>query len=149
MRDFHKPGRSAVFADQGMCATSHPLATQTAVAILQSGGNAVDAAIGAAILLGFCEPQSTGIGGDMFALVSAPDGQITGLNASGRAPAGIDADALRANHDIMPLYDVATVTVPGAVDGFCRLHTDHGHLPMDQVLAVSYTHLTLPTIYSV
>lgn len=135
MRDFHKPGRSAVFADQGMCATSHPLATQTAVAILQSGGNAIDAAIGAAVLLGFCEPQSTGIGGDMFALVSARDGQIIGLNASGRAPAGIDADALRANHDIMPLYDVAAVTVPGAVDGFCRLHADHGHLPMDQVLA--------------
>lgn len=137
MRDFHKPGRSAVFADQGMCATSHPLATQTAIALLQAGGNAVDAAIGAAILLGFCEPQSTGIGGDMFALVAQPNGQIIGLNASGRAPAGIDAEALRAKYDTMPLYDVAAVTVPGAVDGFCRLHGDHGHLPLDRVLAPS------------
>ncbi|MEX3017661.1 gamma-glutamyltransferase family protein [Gymnodinialimonas hymeniacidonis] len=137
MRDFHKPGRSTVYADQGMCATSHPLAAQTAIALLQEGGNAVDAAIGAAILLGLCEPQSTGIGGDMFALVAQPDGDIIGLNASGRAPAGIDADAIRANHDEMPLYDVAAVTVPGAVDGFCRLHTDHGQLPLDRVLAPS------------
>ena len=95
MRDFHLPGRSAVFAENGMCATSHPLAAKAAIDILQSGGNAVDAAISAAILLGLCEPQSTGIGGDMFALVAQPDGEIIGLNASGRAPAGIDADAGR------------------------------------------------------
>ncbi len=135
MRDFQLPGRSAVFADQGMCATSHPLASETAIAILRQGGSAVDAAIGAAILLGICEPQSTGIGGDMFALVAQPDGQIIGLNGSGRAPAGFDAATLRAKHDRMPLYDVAAVTVPGAIDGFCRLHTDHGRLPLDQVLA--------------
>ncbi len=135
MRDFQYPGRSAVFSDQGLCATSHPLAAQTAIALLQAGGNAVDAAIGAAILLGFCEPQSTGIGGDMFALVAEPGGDIVGLNGSGRAPAGLDVAALRASHTNMPLYDVAAVTVPGAVDGFCRLHTDHGHLPLDQVLA--------------
>lgn len=135
MRDFHQPGRSTVYADQGMCATSHPLAAQTAVSILQQGGNAVDAAIGAAILLGFCEPQMTGIGGDMFALVAEPDGEIIGLNASGRAPAGLDAGAIRASHDKMPPMDPASVTVPGAVDGFCRLHGDHGALPLDRVLA--------------
>lgn len=137
MRDFHQPGRSAVYADQGMCATSHPLAAQTAISILQQGGNAVDAAIGAAILLGLCEPQSTGIGGDMFALIAQPDGEILGLNASGRAPAGLDADAIRTEHSTMPLYDISAVTVPGAIDGFCRLHSDHGKLPLDQVLAPS------------
>ncbi|GAB5449394.1 gamma-glutamyltransferase family protein [Gymnodinialimonas sp.] len=137
MRDFHRPGRSTVYADQGMCATSHPLAAQTAVSILQQGGNAVDAAIGAAILLGLCEPQSTGIGGDMFALVAQPGGEILGLNASGRAPAGLDADAIRAQHDTMPLYDISAVTVPGAIDGLCRLHDDHGQLPLDAVLAPS------------
>lgn len=137
MRDLHQPGRSAVYADEGMCATSHPLAAQTAISILQQGGNAVDAAIGAAILLGLCEPQSTGIGGDMFALVAQPGGEIIGLNASGRAPAGIDADAIRASHDTMPLYDICAVTVPGAVDGFCRLHADHGQLSLDKVLAPS------------
>lgn len=135
MRDFHTPGRSAVYSDQGMCATSHPLAAQTAISILQQGGNAVDAAIGAAILLGICEPQMTGLGGDMFALIAQPDGTITGLNASGRAPAGLDADALRAIHKTMPPIDAASVTVPGAVDGFCRLHADHGAMPLDQVLA--------------
>lgn len=137
MRDFQHPGRSAVYADQGMCATSHPLAAQTAISILQQGGNAVDAAIGAAILLGLCEPQSTGIGGDMFALVAQPDGEIIGLNASGRAPAGLNADAIRAAHDTMPLYDISAVTVPGAVDGFCRLHGDHGRLSLEKVLAPS------------
>ncbi|MEM7724541.1 MAG: gamma-glutamyltransferase family protein [Pseudomonadota bacterium] len=137
MRDFHQPGRSAVFADQGMCATSHPLAAQTAVSILQQGGNAVDAAIGAAILLGICEPQMTGIGGDMFALVARPgDPNIIGLNASGRGPAGLEAAALRAaGHSVMPPRNAAAVTVPGAVDGFCRLSADHGRLSLAEVLA--------------
>lgn len=135
MRDFHSPGRSTVYSDQGMCATSHPLAAQTAISILQQGGNAVDAAIGAAILLGTCEPQMTGIGGDMFALIHQPDGTIKGLNASGRAPAGLNPDTLRETHQSMPPSDAASVTIPGAVDGFCRLHKDQGSLAMDQVLA--------------
>ena len=137
MRDFQKPGRSAAFSTKGMCATSHPLAARVAVSLLEDGANAVDAAIAAAILLGFCEPQSTGIGGDLFAMVSKPGSdEIIGLNASGRAPAGLNAADLRAKgHKTVPLYDAAAVTVPGAVDGFCRLHADHGKLPLADVLA--------------
>ena len=136
MRDFQLPGRSAVFADNGMCATSHPLAAKVAVNLLEQGGNAVDAAIGAAILLGICEPQMTGIGGDCFALVNKPDGEIIGLNGSGRAPKGLSAETMRAvGHTVMPRRDAAAVTVPGAVDAFCRLHGDLGQLDMAQVLA--------------
>jgi gamma-glutamyltranspeptidase/glutathione hydrolase len=147
MRDFHQPGRSAVFADNGMCATSHPLAAQTAVALLQAGGNAVDAATGAAILLGLCEPQMTGLGGDMFALISKPGQPVIGLNASGRSPAGLSAAALRdAGHAAMPKGSVHCVTVPGAVDGFCRLHGDHGALDLAQVLApaIAYAESGVP-----
>jgi gamma-glutamyltranspeptidase/glutathione hydrolase len=148
MRDFHRPGRSAVYSDNGMCATSHPLAAQTAIALLRSGGNAVDAAIGAAVLLGFCEPQMTGLGGDMFAIVKAAGSdEVIGLNASGRAPAAHSADAMRAQGlAAVPRQDVRAVTIPGAVDGFCRLHADHGALPLDRVLApaIRYAEAGIP-----
>lgn len=121
-RDFHLPGRSMVLAKNGMCATSHPLAAKVAVAMLESGGNAVDAAIAGAVLLGGAEPMMTGLGGDCFALVRLPDGTIRGLNGSGRAPKALSADTLRAaGHETMPLYDAQAVTVPGAVDALCTL----------------------------
>ena len=137
MRDFQRPGRSPVIAANGMCATSHPLAAMTAVSVLQSGGNAVDAAIAGAVLLGICEPQMTGIGGDCFALVKLPGSEeIIGLNGSGRAPGALDADAIRsAGHASMPEHDAASITMPGAVDAFCRLSADHGRLGLDAVLA--------------
>ncbi|MBF9029563.1 gamma-glutamyltransferase [Rhodobacterales bacterium HKCCE3408] len=136
MRDFHLPGRSAVFARNGMVATSHPLAVKTGVAVLEAGGNAVDAAIATAILLGQCEPQMTGLGGDMFALIRKPGQDIIGLNASGRAPAALSAKALRDEGlKTIPPSHPAAITLPGAVDGFCRLHADHGRLPLADILA--------------
>ena len=142
MRDFQRPGRSTVHAASGLCATSHPLAAKVALDLLEAGGNAADAAIGAAILLGVCEPQMTGIGGDAFALIKpAGEERIVALNGSGRAPAGLRAEALRAaGHVTMPVDGAAAVTVPGAVDAFCRLSADWGRLGLGPVLAPAIRH---------
>lgn len=137
MRDFHLPGRSATFAANGMAATSHPLASLTAIETLKSGGNAVDAALAAAFVLGIAEPQMTGIGGDCFILLKpAGSEEVIALNGSGRAPAGLEAARLRAEgHAKMPLHGIHSVTLPGAIDAFCRLHADHGSQPLDRILA--------------
>ena len=113
------------------------LAAQVAVRMMQDGGNAVDAGIAAAVLLGICEPQSTGIGGDCFVLVKPPgEERVVGLNGSGRAPAGLDAGMLRAaGHATMPTHEAAAVTVPGAVDAFVRLSADWGRLGLAASLA--------------
>jgi gamma-glutamyltranspeptidase / glutathione hydrolase len=137
MRDFQKPGRSAVYATNGMCATSHPLAAKTAVDILQAGGNAADAAIAGAVLLGLCEPQMTGIGGDCFVLIKPPaEDRVIALNGSGRAPMGLSAQDLRGRGlDTVPVGGVEAVTIPGAIDAFCTLNATWGHLPLAQLLA--------------
>ena len=137
MRDFQYSGRSPVYATNGICATSHPLAAKTAVQILESGGNAGDAAIAAAVLLGICEPQMTGIGGDCFILLS-PGGsdEVIALNGSGRAPADLSAETMRtAGHKVVPIQGVEAVTIPGAIDAFCRLSQDYGTLGMPTLLA--------------
>ncbi len=137
MRDFQLPGRSATYAANGMCATSHPLAAKTAIDILQAGGNAVDAAIAGAVLLGICEPQSTGIGGDCFALVKPAGSEaVFTLNGSGRSAAAASAEALRQRQlSAVPVRGIDPVTLPGAVDAFCTLSADWGKLGLDRVLA--------------
>jgi gamma-glutamyltranspeptidase / glutathione hydrolase len=133
-RRFDLPGRSPVIAENGMAATSHPLATQTAVEVLRAGGNAVDAAIAASATLCVVEPHMTGIGGDCFAIVATPDGGLFGLNGSGRAPAGLDADALRAaGHSEMPEQGGLAVTAPGAIDAWTRLAERFGTLALDRL----------------
>ncbi|PSL21296.1 gamma-glutamyltransferase family protein [Shimia abyssi] len=137
MRDFQLPGRSAVYAANGMCATSHPLAAQAAVDILKQGGSAMDAAIAGAVLLGICEPQSTGIGGDCFALVSpAGTEDVLAFNGSGRAPAAADAAQLRARGEAkVSLHSTDAVTLPGAMDMFCTLSDRFGNLGLADSLA--------------
>jgi gamma-glutamyltranspeptidase/glutathione hydrolase len=116
MRDFCLPGRSPVVAENGMAATSHPLATATALAVLKDGGNAVDAAIAASATLCVVEPHMTGIGGDCFVILAEPDGSVHGLNGSGRAPAGASAAWHRERGVTeMPQTGAHSVTVPGAV----------------------------------
>lgn len=137
MRDFHLPGRSTVFARNGICATSHPLAAKVAIQTLESGGNAVDAAIAGAVLLGICEPAMTGLGGDCFVLLNPPgENRVVALNGSGRAPAGFDAEAVRAEgHTAIPRRSIHSVTMPGAVDAFCRLSREWGRAGLSAALA--------------
>ena len=137
MRDFQFPGRSPVLAQSGMVATSHPLAAQAALDILKSGGNAADAAIAGAVLLGICEPQMTGLGGDCFVLLKpAGEERVLALNGSGRAPSGLSAAEMRARGlTAVPLRGIEAVTLPGAVDAFCRLNADWGRKGLDEILA--------------
>ncbi len=137
MRDFQVPGRSSVFALNGMAATSHPIGARVAIDTLQAGGNAVDAAIAGAVVLGLCEPQMTGIGGDCFALIKpAGADDVVAVNGSGRAPAGLSAAALRdAGHAEVPPHSAHAVTVPGAIDAFDRMARDWGRIGLAAILA--------------
>lgn len=136
MRNFEKPGRSTVATRKGMAATSHPLATLAAVNVLQSGGNAIDAAIAACAVQCVVEPGSTGIGGDCFAMIS-PDGsdRIVAYNGSGRAPSGASASRCRQlGLTAIPRQSPEAVTVPGAVEAWARLIGDYGTRSLGELL---------------
>ncbi|MCU1275627.1 MAG: gamma-glutamyltransferase 2 [Bryobacterales bacterium] len=124
-------GRSMVIAQQGIVATSHTLASQAGAQILARGGSAVDAAIAANAVLGVVEPMMDGIGGDLFALYwEAKTGRISGINASGPAPRGLTPEFF-AKQGIkkMPRTSIHSVTVPGAIDGWAKMHQRFGKLP--------------------
>lgn len=148
MRDFHKPGRSRVFASNGMVATSHPIAAQVGLDALKRGGTAMDAALSAAMVLGFCEPQMTGLHGDLFALIRrGPDAPVEAYNGSGRAPAGANAQALReAGHATIPVQGPDAITLPGAVAALCDLSESHGKLGLESILApaIDYAETGIP-----
>src|SRR5262245_50993532 len=114
-------------------ATSQPLATQAGIAILQRGGNAVDAALATAITLAVVEPCSNGIGSDLFAIVW--DGSaLVGLNASGRAPRAVKASRYTGANG-MPQRGWESVTIPGAVAGWAALSQRYGALPFADLFA--------------
>lgn len=140
--------RSVVYAQGGMAATSHPLATQAALSVLQAGGSAVDAAIAANATLAFAEPTGCGIGGDLFAIVwDAESKQLAGYNGSGRSPAGLTLQHFKDKGiDRIPKRGALPVSVPGCVDGWFALHERFGKLPMAQVLspAASYAERGAP-----
>jgi len=134
--------RSEVIAQHGMAATSHPLATQIAVDILQRGGTAVDAAIAANAALGLMEPTGCGIGGDLFALIwCAQTQKLYGLNASGRSPKSLTRQHFIENgYELIPQRGPLSVSVPGAVDGWFEMHEKFGRMPMSDILqpAIEY-----------
>ena len=127
--------RSEVIATNGMAATSHPLATQTALDVLKDGGNAIDAAIAANAVLGLVEPTGCGIGGDLFAIVwIEEDKKLYGLNSSGPAPQDMTIEKLKAmGVDKIPPFGPLPVTVPGAVAGWTALHKRFGNKSFEEL----------------
>ena len=136
MREFQFPGRSPVYGENGICATSHPLASIVAMQVLQKGGNAVDAAVAAGAVLCIAEPHMTGIGGDCFAIVSEPDGRIFGYNGSGGAPAAAKTGWF-VDQGITEIGEssIHAVTVPGALKCWETLVANHGRFGLDAALS--------------
>ena len=151
--------RLPLFA-RNVVATSHPLGAQAGLKMLYQGGNAVDAAVAAAAVMAVCEPVSNGLGSDAFCILW--DGkELHGLNASGRAPQAWTPGYFEGRYGpdaaTPPKRGIDSITVPGAVSAWAALSERFGKLPFADLmapaidvaergyLAVSYTHLTLPT----
>ena len=128
--------RSEVIAQNGMVATSHPLASQIGIDILKEGGNAIDAAIAANAALGLMEPTGNGIGGDLFAIIwIEKEKKLYGLNASGRSPENLTLEYFKENNfKNIPAYGPLPVSVPGCVDGWFELHNKFGKIKMRDIL---------------
>ncbi|MGD0730762.1 MAG: gamma-glutamyltransferase [Terracidiphilus sp.] len=124
-------GRSVVSTQYGIVATSYVQASQAGARVLEQGGSAIDAAIAANAVLGVAEPMTNGIGGDLFAMYwDAKTGKLYGLNASGWAPKALTIEHLKAKGVTeMPQSGIDSATVPGAVDGWTKLHERFGKLP--------------------
>lgn len=138
--------RTATVANNGMVATSQPLAAQAGLDILKKGGNAVDAAIATAATLTVVEPTTNGIGGDAFALVWMKD-KLYGLNGSGPSPKSISIEKVKeASHEKMPTYGWTPVTVPGEPASWAELSDRFGKLPLIDVLepAIKYAETGYP-----
>lgn len=138
--------RHTIFAQQGMVATSQPLAAQAGLHILRSGGNAIDAAIATAAALTVVEPTSNGIGGDAFAIVSF-NNKLYGLNASGPAPRRMTLDEFKQRKlEQIPTHGILPVTIPGAPASWAALVERFGNLTLAEVLqpAIDYAEKGYP-----
>src|SRR4249919_1169564 len=122
-------GRSVVATQYGIVATSQVSASQAGARVLEQGGSAIDAAIAANAVLNVMEPTSNGLGGDLFVIYwEAKTGKLYGLNASGWAPKALSIEHLRSKGiaEKMPEEGIDSVTVPGVVDGWAKLHMRFG-----------------------
>ena len=134
-----RQSRSVVLAKHGMVATSHPLAAQTGLAVLQQGGNAADAAIATCAVLGVVEPMSCGLGGDLFVIYWDNKTQrLYGLNGSGRSPFALSRDVFaRRALDQIPVEGPLAWSVPGCVDGWDMLRERFGSRSWADLLAAA------------
>jgi gamma-glutamyltranspeptidase/glutathione hydrolase len=128
-----QPGRRAV-------ATPERTATAAAVAAFRAGGNAIDAALAGAAVLTVTYPHNCALGGDLFALLRSPEGEVVSVNASGPAARAIDPAALRRRAGSMPIVGAQAVTVPGLVAGWEELHRRGASLPWGDALAAAISH---------
>jgi gamma-glutamyltranspeptidase/glutathione hydrolase len=135
-RPISMAGRSTIYAPHGVVATSQPLATAAGLAVLQRGGNAIDAAVTSAAVLSVVEPMMTGVGGDMFAIIwIAKEHRLVALNASGRAGALMTREELiKRGRTRMPSRGIETVTVPGALAGWDALLKKYGTITLAQAI---------------
>jgi gamma-glutamyltranspeptidase/glutathione hydrolase len=141
--------RSEVFGRHGAAATSHPLGTLAGIEILKKGGSAVDAAIAINAALGFLEPTANGIGGDLYAMLWDPAAsRVVGIAGSGRSPRALSLQTVRsrAKEGVLPPYGAVTVTVPGTVDAWWRLHQRYGKLRWAELFepAIAYAEGGVP-----
>ena len=131
---------NSTIADNGIVASSQPLAVKAGIQMLKKGGNAVDAAIATAVALTVVEPTSNGIGGDAFAIIW--DGKkLQGLNASGHSPVNLNPQCVRdTGHESIPDTGWLPVTVPGTPSAWRDLHERYGRLPLEQIFepAINY-----------
>ena len=136
MAEKNKEARSTVYSSYGTVATSQPLASSAGLHILQQGGNAIDAAIAAAAMLNVVEPHMTGLGGDAFALLwSAEENKLIGLDASGKSGSLLNAEQIIGQgENALPRTGAKSVTVPGALSGWCALLDRYGTMTLPQVL---------------
>ena len=136
MRNLHIPSRSPIYSQNAMVATSHPDATKKALEIIENGGNAFDAAITAAAILGVVEAHSTGIGGDCFCIFySQKEKKVKALNGSGSSISNINYNKVTVteNNSVDP-YCTDAVTIPGAVAAWDKINQDYGTLPLKELL---------------
>lgn len=131
----HTDRQLTATGDRWAVATPHAAASDSAAAVLRSGGNAVDAALAAAAVLTVVYPNQCSVGGDLLALVGTAEGDVRFVNSSGRAPRALDALSLAAHHDVMPVAGALPVTVPGVVAGWGALADGWGTRPLASTLA--------------
>jgi gamma-glutamyltranspeptidase/glutathione hydrolase len=141
--------RSEVFGGHGAAASSHPLGTLAGIEILKKGGSAVDAAIAINAALGFLEPTANGIGGDLYAMLWDPRrSKVVGIAGSGRSPRALSLETVRSRtkNGVLPAYGAVTVTVPGTVDAWWRLHQRYGKLRWRELFepAIAYAEGGVP-----